>query len=661
MNTLCATYLQNEQPNKRDYPKLICRKAAAIILITSILFALFSGELVAYAASPALLWPVPASSRVTAGYGDGRNHKAIDIAAPNGTPVIASADGIVSLVDNSCTHNEGKNYNCCIAMGKYIKIEHTNKINGKVVVSRYSHLSSIGSNIKKGVYVKAGQIIGYVGSTGYSTGPHLDFKLYIGGSEVDPGQYLEIPYDVYYGGSTWSLGGPYVQSLRNRINQTSDSKLKAAGYTYPISLRPGVSFKIAGAVSSNYKITSLTAGIYGTDGTAYFTKSANPNAKTYNLSGVDAALTFNKLAQGTYLYRVYARDESMSTGRIVFEHVFTVSSASTLSAMPDYSVPTNLLPREEYALSGIVASNYTIEAYTAQLINSSNKVIYEQTGYPKSDRFYLDALVSKFKFAPLPEGKYTFRVVARDSSSNNGKTVINRTITISSKTAIDGAVYISGLIRMAGRKMKADVSDVTPEGLSFNYQWKRDGVNIAGATKNEYIPTAADVGRAITVVITSNNKDSKYYGSIESPAVYPLPAPVDIIPIGEYRVDLTTFTVTPAPAGTTVKQLLDGLITDFVFSGVYNGSSKLSSGEVLKTGYVLKDFLGLFSFKVTVRGDLDGDGKVTAADARLVLRNVAKLENFNNAQNKAGDMDASYTVTAADARTILRIAANLES
>ena len=82
---------------------------------------------------------------------------------------------------------------------------------------------------------------------------------------------------------------------------------------------------------------------------------------------------------------------------------------------------------------------------------------------------------------------------------------------------------------------------------------------------------------------------------------------------------------------------------------------------MLKTGYVLKDFLGLFSFKVTVRGDLDGDGKVTAADARLVLRNVAKLENFNNAQNKAGDMDASYTVTAADARTILRIAANLES
>ncbi|HPU66468.1 MAG TPA: peptidoglycan DD-metalloendopeptidase family protein [Clostridiales bacterium] len=642
---------------KRDYPRLLCRMAA-IFLISSILFCALAGQFSVLAASPALLWPVPASSRVTAGWGDGRNHKAIDIAAPRGTPVIAVADGVVTLADNSCTHDEGKTYNCCIAMGKYIKIQHSAKINGKTVVSRYSHLSSIDSKIKKGDFVKAGQVIGYVGSTGYSTGNHLDFKLYFDGREVDPGQYLTIPPDVYYGGSDWSVGGPYVQSLRNRINHSSKSVLRAEGYTYPISLRPGVSFKIAGAVRSNYNITSLTAGIYDTNGNAYFTKTVKPNAKTYNLSGVDADLKFNKLGTGTYIYELKAQDSSGEEMRILFQHVFTVSNSSTLSAVPGFTVPTALSPGEEFALSGIVASNYNINRFTASLINSSGKAVYEHTANPNSDRFYLDSLISRFKFASLPEGKYTFRVVAWDNSSSSGKTVINQAVTISSKTAIDGSVYISGLIRMAGREMKADTSDITPEGVKLSYQWKRNGENIPGATKSTYTPTNADVGKAITVVVTA--ADSKYYGSIESYPVYPLPAASDILP-GKYNVDLTTMTVTPAKEGTTVKQLLDGMIESFLYSGVYEGSKKLGSNDILKTRHTLKTHLGLLSFTIVVRGDLDGNGKVNAADARVVLRYVAKLQNLNKAQIKAADADGNYTVTAADARKILRIAADLDN
>ena len=229
--------------------------------------------------------------------------------------------------------------------------------------------------------------------------------------------------------------------------------------------------------------------------------------------------------------------------------------------------------------------------------------------------------------------------MAWDNSSSSGKTVINQAVTISSKTAIDGSVYISGLIRMAGREMKADTSDITPEGVKLSYQWKRNGENIPGATKSTYTPTNADVGKAITVVVTA--ADSKYYGSIESYPVYPLPAASDILP-GKYNVDLTTMTVTPAKEGTTVKQLLDGMIESFLYSGVYEGSKKLGSNDILKTGHTLKTHLGLLSFTIVVRGDLDGNGKVNAADARVVLRYVAKLQNLNKAQIKAADADGNY-------------------
>ena len=89
-----------------------------------------------------------------------RPHYGVDYAAPSGTPIWAVADGTIA----SCGWNSG--------FGNQVVLRHMNGY-----VSFYGHLSGYGPGIRKGVKVKQKQIIGYVGSTGLSTGPHLDYRL----------------------------------------------------------------------------------------------------------------------------------------------------------------------------------------------------------------------------------------------------------------------------------------------------------------------------------------------------------------------------------------------------------------------------------------------------------------------------------------------------
>ena len=102
-----------------------------------------------------------------------RPHHGVDYAAPVGTPVRAVADGTVTK----------KSYDK--AAGNMLKIKHPGNLS-----SGYLHLRGFAKGIKVGARVSQGQIIGYVGSTGRSTGPHLDFRLWKGSTPINP---LKVP------------------------------------------------------------------------------------------------------------------------------------------------------------------------------------------------------------------------------------------------------------------------------------------------------------------------------------------------------------------------------------------------------------------------------------------------------------------------------------
>ena len=107
--------------------------------------------------------------------GFNKMHTGTDFAAPKGTPIMASGGGVI-VKSRWC----GGGGNC-------IKIKHNS-----VYQTVYAHLSKFGRNIKKGVRVKQGQIIGYVGSTGLSTGPHLHYEVIENGRKINS-QKLKLP------------------------------------------------------------------------------------------------------------------------------------------------------------------------------------------------------------------------------------------------------------------------------------------------------------------------------------------------------------------------------------------------------------------------------------------------------------------------------------
>lgn len=106
-------------------------------------------------------------------YGDWRFHYGVDLAAASGTPIVATRAGKVTTATYSSS------------AGYYVTLDH-----GDGFSSKYLHMSYY--IVSPGQYVAAGQVIGYVGSTGTSTGPHLHFSILYNGSHVNPADYINI-------------------------------------------------------------------------------------------------------------------------------------------------------------------------------------------------------------------------------------------------------------------------------------------------------------------------------------------------------------------------------------------------------------------------------------------------------------------------------------
>lgn len=103
--------------------------------------------------------------------GASRNHKGIDIPGPVGSPIYATADGVIGRAQ------------WLGGYGKYVEINH-----GNAVQTRYGHLSAM--NVVPGQLVRKGDILGYMGSTGRSTGSHLHYEVRIAGEAINPTAFL---------------------------------------------------------------------------------------------------------------------------------------------------------------------------------------------------------------------------------------------------------------------------------------------------------------------------------------------------------------------------------------------------------------------------------------------------------------------------------------
>ena len=133
--------------------------------------------------------------------GFNKMHKGIDFAAPKGTPVYAGGNGVIEKAGVNGSY------------GKYIRIRHNNEYK-----TAYAHLSDFKKGINKGVRVNQGEIIGYVGSTGKSTGPHLHYEIIYQNKQINP-LTLKLPSGkILKGKELERFNKNYKMILANHLN-----------------------------------------------------------------------------------------------------------------------------------------------------------------------------------------------------------------------------------------------------------------------------------------------------------------------------------------------------------------------------------------------------------------------------------------------------------
>ncbi len=143
---------------------------------------------------------MPVNGHVTSGYGMRmhpllgftRMHKGIDIGAPWGSPIYAATDGVVTMA--------GRNG----GYGNFVKLAHAGGLG-----TGYGHMSRIA--VRPGQHVGKGQVIGYVGSTGMSTGPHVHYELYRNGVAINPNS---ASFTIVH-----QLQGGDLSEFRSRLNR----------------------------------------------------------------------------------------------------------------------------------------------------------------------------------------------------------------------------------------------------------------------------------------------------------------------------------------------------------------------------------------------------------------------------------------------------------
>jgi len=127
-------------------------------------------------------------------------HLGTDYAAPTGTPIMSTADGVIIAAKYTS------------ANGNYVKVRHNS-----TYTTQYLHMSKIKPGIKNGVRVKQGDIIGYVGSTGLATGPHVCYRFWVNGKQVDPYKQ-KLPDAKPLEGERMDAYKSYMASLKEELD-----------------------------------------------------------------------------------------------------------------------------------------------------------------------------------------------------------------------------------------------------------------------------------------------------------------------------------------------------------------------------------------------------------------------------------------------------------
>lgn len=367
-------------------------------------------------------FPVPGHSMLSSCFYDNRNHCALDFPAPKGTPVVASYAGTVIATYNGCSHNYGKRSNCCDSgFGNYVVLKHDYVLMGGehiTLYSSYNHLTK--ATVSVGQTVSRGQQVGTIGSTGYSTGHHLDYQILLGGwtpfrsYSIDPyiNELLELPENLH----SMNSGGccsQYVAYVKEYYPRCLHESFNAAGsctgcgYTFDFaSTRSTAAMGIYTAAADTAPANKPYAAALGSAG--YPVKAGTEVSVSASVTN-GAGESWYQLANGGYVPK--------SALRFVRYLDSKIDGAITAPA------ECQTLKKESYTLSGTVNSLYPLKKVSGYI---DGTYYGSWTGSTTSLSLTGTDINNKLFFATLSPGKHTLTVTATDTTGRGESTVIQR-------------------------------------------------------------------------------------------------------------------------------------------------------------------------------------------------------------------------------------------
>ncbi len=217
------------------------------------------------------------------------------------------------------------------------------------------------------------------------------------------------------------------------------TSLKLTDATYPTTLKQGDPFIARGIITSDYYIRKVVIGVYNSNGTAEFDYTGLPGEKSYDINDVDYLLSFSKLKNGSYTYKIVASDDN-SSDVVLLNKSFTVTStgqaASTLK-ITNAKYPDTLDVGEGFSVTGIISSNYNITRIVIGAYKADGTKGFEYIAAPNAKSFDVNSVDYSLPFSRLAAGSYTYKITASDTESSN-VVLLNKSFTVGSSSTPTG-------------------------------------------------------------------------------------------------------------------------------------------------------------------------------------------------------------------------------
>ena len=341
-----------------------------------------------------------------------------------------NVDDSIAITGNSTIPN--------IMVGKAVSIQGT--------------VSSASSNITKitvGVFDENNVIV-----TGNSVSPNLktydvaNLDAFVKFGNLKAGTYY---YKVLVTNATHTdyevVNQKFTVSESN--STTAEDKIQVSNGTTIPNITAGTSVSIRGTVTSaTSNITRLTVGIYREDGTIVSGRTVVPDAKTYDISAVDAHIPFGTLPAGTYFYKVIATNAT-HTNYAVVNQKFTVSNGNpsasdTINVTGGVTVP-NIEVGDVFSIHGTITSaSSDLKSVTVGVYDSNGKLITGKTITTNAKTYDIANIDEAVSFGTLPAGTYFYKVVATNATHTND-TVVNQKFTVSnSNPSASDTISVTG-------------------------------------------------------------------------------------------------------------------------------------------------------------------------------------------------------------------------